>query len=219
MSRKSLSLSDDLYAYLLDHSTPPDDIAADLIEETRSVLPDRAVMQVAPDQATLLTMLTQLVGVHRAVEVGTFTGMSSLAIARGLAGGGRLTCFDVSEEYTSIARRYWERAGVADRIELRIGDAREQLRTLPDAPHLDLAFIDADKTGYPTYWAELVPRMRQGGLILVDNVFQGGRVTDPAEQAESVAAIRAFNTQVRADGRVDVAMLPVADGLTLARRR
>jgi caffeoyl-CoA O-methyltransferase len=219
MSRKSLSLSDELYAYLLDHSTPADDVATDLIEETRSVLPDKAMMQIAPDQAALLTMLTRLAGARRAVEVGTFTGMSSLAIARGLADGGHLTCFDVSDEYTSIARRYWERAGVADRIELRIGDAREQLRTLPAEPHLDLAFIDADKTGYPAYWAELVPRMRPGGLILVDNVFQGGRVIDPTEQAESVTAIRAFNSQVRADGRVDVVMLPVADGLTLARRR
>lgn len=219
MSLKSLSLSDDLHSYMLAHSTPADEVVADLITETRTALPDRAMMQVAPEQAALLTMLTRLLGVRRAVEVGTFTGLSSLAIARGLADDGRLTCFDASEEFTAVARRYWQRAGVADRIDLHIGDARARLPTLPVQPHLDLAFIDADKTGYPTYWAHLVPRMRPGGVILVDNVFQGGRVVDPAQQGESVTAVREFNVQVRADDRVEVVMLPVADGLTLARRR
>jgi caffeoyl-CoA O-methyltransferase len=219
MSTKSLSLSDELHAYLLEHSTPPDDIVTDLIAETRRALPDQVMMQIAPEQAAFLTLLARLAGARRAVEVGTFTGLSSLSIARGMAADARLTCFDASDEYTAVARRYWARAGLSDRIELRLGDARDLLPKLPTEPHLDLAFIDADKTGYPVYWEELVPRMRPGGLIVVDNVFQGGRVVDPAEQGESVTAIRAFNRQVRDDDRVEVVMLPVADGLTLARRR
>lgn len=219
MSTKSLSLSDELHAYLLDHSTPPDEFSAALIDETRRILPDQVRMQIAPEQAAFLTLLARLAGARRAVEVGTFTGLSSLSIARGLPDHGKLICFDTSEEYTAVARRYWERAGVSDRIELRLGDARDLLPHLPTEPHLDLVFIDADKTGYPDYWRELVPRMRPGGLIVVDNVFQGGRVVDPAEQGESVTAIRAFNRQVRDDDRVEVVMLPIADGLTLARRR
>ncbi|GAB3816160.1 class I SAM-dependent methyltransferase [Micromonospora zhanjiangensis] len=212
-----MPLTDELHSYLVAHGTPPDEIARDLYDETRAVLPEDADMQIAPEQGAFLTFLTRLLDVRQAVEVGTFTGTSALAIARGLAAGGRLTCFDISEEFTSIARRYWDRAGVADRIELRIGPAAEQLRTLPAEPHLDLAFIDADKTGYPIYWAELVPRMRSGGVILVDNVLRGGRVLAP--QNEGDRAIAAFNDAVRSDERVDLVMLPVADGLTLARRR
>ncbi|WP_434742866.1 O-methyltransferase [Micromonospora sp. SH-82] len=217
MTTKTLTLTDDLHRYLVAHGTPPDEIMQDLAEETRSVLPEQAGMQVAPEQAALLTFLTRLVGARQAVEVGTFTGLSSLAIARGLADGGRLTCLDISEEYTGIARRYWARAGVDDRIELRIGPAAESLRDLPHEPYLDLAFIDADKTGYPVYWAELVPRMRPGGLIAVDNVLRHGRVLAPRDEADR--AIAAFNDEVVADVRVDVVMVPVADGLTLARVR
>ena len=217
MTTKSLPLTEELHSYLIAHGSPPDDIARELIDETIYALPDDAQMQVAPEQAALLTFLTRLVNARQAVEVGTFTGMSSLAIARGLPADGRLTCFDISEEFTSVARRYWARAGVDDRIELRIGPAAEGLRALPAEPHLDLAFIDADKTSYPIYWDELVPRMRPGGLIAVDNVLRGGRVLAPRTVADR--AIVAFNADVRADVRVDVVMLPIADGLTLARRR
>ncbi|MFK3982887.1 O-methyltransferase [Micromonospora sp. NPDC050397] len=217
MTTKSLPLTEELHSYLVAHGSPPDDIARELIDETLDALPNDAQMQVAPEQAALLTFLTQLVNARQAVEVGTFTGMSSLAIARGLPADGRLTCFDISSEYTSVARRYWARAGVDDRIELRIGPAAEGLRALPQEPHLDLAFIDADKTSYPIYWDELVPRMRPGGLIVVDNVLRGGRVLAPQNEADR--AIVAFNADVRADVRVDVVMLPIADGLTLARRR
>ncbi|WP_428961927.1 O-methyltransferase [Micromonospora fluostatini] len=217
MTTKSLPLTDDLHTYLVAHGSPPDEIMRDLAEETQAVLPGQARMQVAPEQAALLTFLTRLVGARQAVEVGTFTGLSSLAIARGLAEGGRLTCFDISEEYTGIARRYWTRAGVDDRIELRIGPAGDTLRELPQERYLDLAFVDADKTGYPIYWAELVPRMRPGGLIAVDNVLRGGRVIAPQDEADR--AIAAFNDDVLADVRVDAVMLPVADGLTLARVR
>ncbi|MGK5738332.1 O-methyltransferase [Micromonospora sp. URMC 103] len=217
MTTKSIPLTEELHAYLVGHGSPPDEIVRDLATETRAVLPDQATMQVAPEQAAFLTFLTRLLGTRQAVEVGTFTGLSSLAIARGLAEGGRLTCFDISDEYTGIARRYWARAGVADRIELRLGPAGDTLRELPHERYLDFAFIDADKTGYPIYWAELVPRMRPGGVIAVDNVLRGGRVIAP--QSAEDRAIAAFNDEVLADVRVDAVMLPIADGLTLAHVR
>ncbi|HEX8347677.1 MAG TPA: O-methyltransferase [Actinoplanes sp.] len=216
MSYKALPLTEDLHAFLQTHSTPPDEVTADLITETRAALPDRAGMQVAPEQAAFLRLLTTVMGVRRAVEVGTFTGLSALSIARGLAEGGQLTCFDISEDFTDVARRYWKRAGVEDRIELRIGRASERLRELPTEPHLDLAFIDADKTGYPAYWEELVPRMRPGGVLLVDNVLWKGRVLDP--QSDDDRAIVDFNRAAVADPRVELVMLPIADGLTMARR-
>ncbi|MBY8871470.1 O-methyltransferase [Micromonospora sp. PLK6-60] len=217
MTRKSLPLTDDLHAYLVAHGSAPDEVVRDLVAETVAALPGQAGMQVAPEQAGFLTFLTRMLGARRAVEVGTFTGLSALAIARGLPADGRLTCFDVSEDYTAIARRYWSRAGVADRIELRIGPAGETLRELPRERHLDLAFIDADKIGYPVYWDELVPRMRAGGVIAVDNTLRGGRVIAPEDAADR--AIAAFNDAVLADVRVDTVMLPIADGLTLARVR
>ncbi|MEV4716481.1 O-methyltransferase [Micromonospora noduli] len=217
MTTKSIPLTNELHAYLVAHGSPPDEIIRDLAEETRAVLPEHATMQVAPEQAAFLTFLTRLLDVRQAVEVGTFTGLSSLAIARGLPEGGRLTCFDISEEFTGIARRYWARAGVQDLIDLRIGPAADGLRELPHERHLDFAFIDADKTGYPIYWAELVPRMRPGGVIAVDNVLRGGRVIAPQDAGDR--AIAAFNDEVLADVRVDPVMLPIADGLTLARVR
>lgn len=217
MSTKSLALTDELHTYLVEHGSPPDRVSRELIAETVAVLPDLAGMQVAPEQAAFLTFLTRLIGVRHAVEVGTFTGLSALAIARGLQPGGRLTCFDISDEYTAVARRYWAEAGVADRIDLRLGPAAETLRTLPGEPHLDFAFIDADKTGYPAYWTELVPRMRPGGVVAVDNVLRGGRVLAPRNDGDR--AIVDFNDLAVADERVDVVMLPIADGLTLARRR
>lgn len=217
MTFKPLPLTAELHAYLLASTTPPDEVIADLIEETRRVLPEEAGMQVAPEQAAFLHILTSVLGVRRAVEVGTFTGLSSLSIARGLADGGQLTCFDISEEFTGIARRYWQRAGVDDRIRLRIGPAADNLRTLPPEPHLDLAFIDADKGGYPTYWNELVPRVRRNGVLLVDNVLWAGRVLDP--QYDSDRSIVEFNRLAVADDRVELVMLPIADGLTMARKR
>ncbi|MEV4488906.1 class I SAM-dependent methyltransferase [Micromonospora coxensis] len=217
MTSKPLPLTPELHAYLVSHGSSPDEIVRDLAEETMAALPAQAVMQVAPEQAAFLTFLVRLLGARQAVEVGTFTGLSSLAIARGLPEDGRLTCFDISEEYTGIARRYWERAGVADRIELRIGPAGETLRELPLERHLDFAFIDADKTGYPVYWDELVPRMRPGGVIAVDNTLRGGRVLAPRDADDR--AIAAFNDEVLADVRVEAVMLPIADGVTLARVR
>ena len=215
MTTKPLPLTPELHAYLVAHGSAPDEIVRELAEETRAALPAQADMQVAPEQAAFLTFLTRLLGVRQAVEVGTFTGLSSLAIARGLAEGGHLTCFDISEEYTGVARRFWTRAGVQDRIELRIGPAADTLRELPQERYLDFAFIDADKVGYPIYWDELVPRMRPGAVIAVDNTLRAGRVLAP-ENADD-RAIAAFNDEILADVRVDVVMLPIADGVTLAR--
>jgi caffeoyl-CoA O-methyltransferase len=217
MSFKTIGLSDELQAYVIAHGAEPDAVVADLIEETRASLPGDAQMQIALEQAPVLTLLARISGARHAVEVGTFTGLSSIAIARGLPADGSLICCDVSEKFTSVARRYWERAGLSDRIELRLGPAADTLRAMPAEPHIDFAFIDADKTGYPVYWAELVPRMRPGGVILVDNVLRHGRVIEPANDDDR--AIVAFNEEVMADERVDAALLPIGDGLTLARRR
>jgi caffeoyl-CoA O-methyltransferase len=215
---KTVAVTPAVHEYLVAHGTPPDDVQRSLIEAT-AALGDVAGMQIAPEQGALMTLLTQIVGARFAVEVGTFTGYSALCIARGLAPGGRLLCLDVSEEWTSIGREHWERAGVAERIELRIGPAADALRALPADPPIDLAFIDADKPGYRTYYDEIVQRLRPGGLVLLDNVLWSGAVVDPAKDDESTRAIRAVNDHVAQDPRVDVVMLPISDGLTLARRR
>jgi caffeoyl-CoA O-methyltransferase len=220
MSRRSLSLDQELHAYLVAHGSPPDDLTIELIEETQRALGGAAGMQISPEQAAFFTLLAKIANIRTGVEVGTFTGLSSLAIARGMAAGGKLVCFDISEEYTSIARRFWDRAGVADRIELRIGPAVERLGELPAEPHLDWVFIDADKENYGAYWEALVPRVRPGGLLAIDNVLWSGRVLDPpGERDSSTAAIIAFNDMVAADKRVEPVMLPIGDGLTLARKR
>ena len=216
---RTLTVTADLIDYAVAHgSWPVDEVLADLHAETRA-LGGPAGMQIGPDQGQLLTLLTRLIGARRAVEVGTFTGYSSLCIARGLAAGGSLLCCDVSEEWTAIARRAWARAGLADRIELRLAPATETLRTLPANEQFDLAFIDADKPGYLDYWHELVPRVRPGGLLLADNVLWGGSIVDPADDAPNTLALRAFNDAVAADDRVECVILPAFDGLTLARRR
>jgi caffeoyl-CoA O-methyltransferase len=218
MSRTTMTVTQELHDYLVAHNRPqPDDILRDLADETAEVLPDEAGMQIAPEQGAFMTLLTKVVGVRFAVEVGTFTGYSSLCLARGLAPGGRLLCCDVSEQFTSVARRYWERAGLTDRIELRIAPAIDTLRALPADPPIDLAFIDADKEGYIDYWEEIVSRVRTGGVILVDNVFSNGRVLadDPGTTG---AAIQRFNDHAAADDRVELAMLPIADGLSFARK-
>jgi caffeoyl-CoA O-methyltransferase len=216
---RSDHLSQDLEDYLASHASPPDGLLTELAAETARLFPDPSGMQIGPDQGVLMTMLTRLTGARSAVEVGTFTGYSSLCIARGLADGGRLICCDVSDEWTSVARRYWEKAGLAERIELRLGPALDTLAALPPGPHLDLAFIDADKSSYPAYWEQLVPRVRPGGLLLADNTLRSGEVADPAATGRGVTVMREFNDLVVADERVDVVLLPIGDGLTVARRR
>ena len=214
---KSFFLAPPIHEYLVAHGTPPDDIQRRLIEETAK-LGRIAGMQVAPEQGAFMTLLTRAVGARRAVEVGTFTGYSALAIARGLPDDGHLLCCDVSEEWTAIGRRYWEEAGVADKIELVLGPAVETLKSLPDGEEIDLAFIDADKPNYPNYYEALLPRLRRNGLILVDNVLWGGRIVD-ADGDENTKELQAFNDLVAADDRVDVVMLPISDGLTILRKR
>ena len=215
---KSFTLRPDVHAYLLAHGSQPDEIQQALIDRTREAAKDFAGMQIAPEQGALMTMITRLIGARNAVEVGTFTGYSALCIARGLADGGRLLCCDVSEEWTSIGRPYWEKAGVADRIELRIAPAIDTLKTLPAGEQFDLAFIDADKANYPHYYEEILARLRRNGLILVDNTLWGGRVLDDADQSKDTVAIRAFNDAVAHDHRVDCVQLPISDGLTLLRK-
>lgn len=216
---RTLPVTAELIDYAVAHgSSPVDEILADLREETLK-LGRPAGMQVGPDQGQLLTMLTRLVEARRAVEVGTFTGYSSLCIARGLADDGTLLCCDVSEEWTALGRAAWARAGLADRIDLRIAPAMETLRALPADEPIDLVFIDADKPGYIDYWNELVPRVRPGGLLLADNVLWSGTIVDAGDTEPNTLALRAFNDAVAADDRVDVVILPAFDGLTIARKR
>lgn len=215
---KSVVVTPELHAYAVAHGTPPDDVQRSLIEVTAG-LGSVSGMQISPDQGAFMTLLTKIVGVRFAVEVGTFTGYSSICIARGLAAGGRLLCCDVSEEWTAIARDHWDRAGVAERIDLRIAPAIETLRALPADPPIDLAFIDADKPGYVEYYEEIVARLRPGGVVLLDNVLWSGVVADPTNTDENTVAIRAVNDRVAADDRVEAVVLPIADGLTIARKR
>ena len=205
--------------YLLTHCTPPDALLRELAAETARAFPGPAGMQVSHDEGELLTMLTRLVGARRAVEVGVFTGYSSICIARGMPADGHLLACDVSEQWTSVARRYWKRAGLEERIELRLGPALDTLRALPADPVLDLAFIDADKGSYPLYYAELVTRLRPGGLLILDNVLMGGEVLDPAWADGGTAAVRRTNEIIVGDDRVESVMLPVRDGVTLVRKR
>ena len=215
---RSFPVTDEVREYATGHSSwPPDDVVRRLHAET-AALGDVAGMQIGDDEGQLLTLLARLIGARRAVEVGTFTGYSSLCIARGLGKGGSLLCCDVSEEWTRIARQTWRRAGLAHRIELRVAPALETLRSLPAAADLDLVFIDADKPAYPAYWAELVPRVRPGGLLLADNVLWNGAIVDPPAD-DNAAALQAFNDIVAADDRVEVVVLTAFDGLTIARKR
>jgi caffeoyl-CoA O-methyltransferase len=218
MHEKFLALTQPVYEYLVAHTVPPDDVLRDLAEETAALGPV-SIMQVAIEQGAFLTQLARLIGARRAVEVGTFTGYSSICIARGLADGGRLLCCDVSDEWTAIARRYWTRAGLDDRIELRLGPALDTLRALPRAPEIDLVFIDADKPGYVGYYEQLLPRVRPNGLFVFDNVLWSGSVADPAVQDDNTRALRTLADHVCADRRVEAVMLAIADGLLLARKR
>jgi caffeoyl-CoA O-methyltransferase len=204
--------------YAAAHSTLPDDHQLELQAVTQEKTGRAAGMQIGDDQAVLMEMLVRAMGATRAVEIGTFTGYSALAVARGLGPGGRLLCCDVSEEWASIARRAWQKAGVADRIELRVGPGLETLRALPAGEQFDFAFIDADKTGYAQYYEEVLTRLRPGGLMLLDNMLQGGHVADDLVNDQSVAAIRSLNDVIAADPRVKVVLIPVGDGVSFVQK-
>jgi caffeoyl-CoA O-methyltransferase len=216
--RRSHFIDPEIDDYSALHSATPDALQLALQHTTQEKTGNAAGMQIGDDQAALMEIIVRAMGAKRAVEVGTFTGYSALAVARGLGADGHLLCCDVSEEWTAIAREAWQDAGVADRIELKIGPAVDTLRALPTDEAFDFAFIDADKTGYAEYYEEILTRTRVGGLILLDNMLQSGRVIDSAANDDSVVAIRALNDLIAADPRVKVVLLPVGDGVTVAQK-
>jgi caffeoyl-CoA O-methyltransferase len=220
---KFTSVDQTLHRYIVDHGARQDEVLARVEQET-AAMGEIAEMQIAPDQGAFMTLLARSIGATEALEVGTFTGYSAICIARGLAPGGRLLCCELSEEYAETAARNLEAAGVAERVEIRVGPAAETLAALPEREVFDLTFIDADKQGYPTYYEEALKRTRPGGLILLDNVLGGGSIAVPDDEVpegwrESVAALRELNDELVRDDRVDLAMVAIADGLTIARKR
>ncbi len=211
-------ISPDIAAYIAARTPQPDDVQQQLIARTAEATGRAAGMQIGSDQGSLIELLVRLIDARRAVEVGTFTGYSALCIARALGPEGRLTCCDVSDEWTSIGRPFWEEAGVAERIDLHIAPAIQTLATLPEDDPIDFAFIDADKGGYVAYYEALLPLVRRNGLLLVDNTLWSGRVVDADAEGDTLALQR-FNDHVAADDRVDSYILPVGDGVTLIRKR
>ncbi|MBE9108778.1 class I SAM-dependent methyltransferase [Nodosilinea sp. LEGE 07298] len=220
MSNQTLNLDDRLYRYLVNHSVHEPEVLAALRHETAQH--PMAEMQIAPEQGQFMALLVQLLGVTKALEIGVFTGYSALRVALALPPTGRLVACDVSEEYTAIARRYWQQAGVADKIDLRIAPAADTLAQLIEAGEansFDFAFIDADKSGYPTYYEQALQLVRPGGLIAVDNVLWSGRVADSAVTDNRTTVLRTFNEAIYNDDRVVSSLVPIADGLTLAMKK
>ena len=215
MARGGIEPTEELLAYLSRYGARTDAVL-DRVRAETSEMPN-AAMQIAADQGALMELLVRLINAKDALEVGTFTGYSAMCIARGLADGGRLTCLELDEEFAATAQRNLEAASVADRVEIRIGPAAQSLMAIPAEPAFDFAFIDADKTGYPEYYELVLERMRPGGLVLLDNMLQGGRVLAP--DTDSSRAVDELNRRIHADERVDMAMTMAADGLTLVRVR
>lgn len=217
MSNRTIGLDDALQAYLLAVSLREPELLAELRRETLAM--PEAAMQIAPEQGQFMALLVRLLGARRILEIGTFTGYSALVMALALPPDGRIVACDISETWTTMARRYWERAGVGERIELRLGPALETLDALigaGDADTFDFAFIDADKENYRAYFERTLVLLRPGGLIAVDNTLWGGSVVDPAKDDPDTTAIRAFNAALRDDPRIDLSLVPIGDGLTLA---
>jgi caffeoyl-CoA O-methyltransferase len=216
---RSAWLDPALATYVAEHTDRPDDLQRRLIAETAERFGSRAGMQIGSTQGAFMAMLVQLMGARRALELGTFTGYSALCIARALPDDGRLLCCDVSEEWTSVARSYWAEAGVEHKIDLHLGPALETLAELPEEEQFDLAFIDADKLGYLAYIGKILPRLRAGGLIMVDNTLWSGAVADPQNHDATTEMMRSFNDAVARDPQVSCVLLPIGDGLTLLRKR
>jgi caffeoyl-CoA O-methyltransferase len=216
-SSRSPWLEEGIAAYADAHTLAPDDVQAALIAETVALGP-QAQMQISPLQGAFMELFVRAMGAKRAVEVGTFTGYSSIAVARALPEDGHLLCCDVNEEWTAVARRYWEQAGLSHKIELRLGPAADTLKALPREEQFDVAFIDADKPSYPTYFEEILVRLRPGGVIMVDNTLWGGQVA-AGDGDEGTRRMREFNDMVAGDPRVVSVLLPISDGLTLALKR
>lgn len=218
MPDKFTALTPELHRYIVERGARRDQ-ALRAVEAETEAMGGVAAMQTAPDQAALITLLVRAIAARRAIEVGTFTGYGAIAIARGLPADGELICCELDREYAVIARRNLDHAGVGDRVEIAVGAALETLRALPAEPDFDFAYIDADKPGYPDYYDECLARLRPGGLIMLDNVLLSGRVLDPADDDESAQAIAALNEKLAADERVEIAMLGIADGITLLLKK
>jgi len=219
MPDKFTAMTPELHAYAVEHSAHRDELMQRLIEETEQAAGEMAVMQTAPEQAALLTVLVRAIGADRALELGTFTGYGTIAIARGLPEDGYLLSCDISDEWARIAERYVAADGLSDRVEIRLGPALETLRELPRSDRFDFAFIDADKPSYPAYYEQCVELLRPGGLLVVDNVFRGGSVVDRDAEDESVRAIRELNKRLSTDQRMISATVAVADGIAVAVKR
>jgi predicted O-methyltransferase YrrM len=220
MTKRSIGLDEPLYDYLLDVSLRESDLLADLREETAAM--PQANMQIAPEQGQFMALLARLIGTRRYLEVGTFTGYSALAVMLALPEHAEASCLDISEEWTAVAERYWIRAGINERMHLHLGPAADSLnRLMRDGwrDDYDFAFIDADKPGYIEYFEACLQLIRPGGLILVDNTLWDGKVADESVEDDDTAAIREFNARVASDDRVDLSLLPLADGVTVLRRR
>jgi predicted O-methyltransferase YrrM len=216
MANRTLNLTDEVVAYVHRYGVREHPVLARLRERTAPMA--MSTMQIGPDQGAFMALVVRLIGARRILEIGTFTGYSSTAMALAMPPDGRMTCCDVSREWTDIAREAWREAGVADRIELRLGPAVDTLGELGDASY-DLAFIDADKPSYDAYYEGCLRVVRPGGLILIDNTLWSGAVADPAADDEQVSAIRALNAKIAGDERVDEVIMPIGDGLTMARIR
>ena len=220
MANRTIDLTDRLYDYLLKVSLRESPLLAELRAETAK-LPE-AVMQISPEQGQFMALLVELIGARRAIEVGTFTGYSALCVASALPARGKLIACDISKEYTSVGRPYWERAGVAGKIDLRLGPALDTLRSLlaeGAAGSFDFAFIDADKKEYDGYYEAILELLRPGGLVAIDNVLWGGAVADSRKRDADTVAIRTLNKKLHGDERVSLSLLPIGDGVTLARKR
>lgn len=220
MSNRTIELTDRLYGYLLDVSLRESPVLAELRAETAKL--PMAMMQIGPEQGQFMALLAELVGARRAIEIGTFTGYSTLCVAQALPPDGRVIACDVSEEYTAVAQRFWAKAGVAGKIDLRLAPALDTLRSLLSgggAGSFDFAFIDADKREYDDYYEAVLKLLRPGGLMTIDNVLWDGAVADPAKQDADTVALRKLNEKLKADGRISLSLVPIGDGLTLARKR
>jgi caffeoyl-CoA O-methyltransferase len=216
---KFLRLTPELYNYVIAHGGNDDTLLAELADETARRMGGAAMMQISPEQGTFMTILARAIGARHAVELGTFTGYSAICIARALPPDGTLLCCDISAEWTAIARRYWEKAGLLRKITLKLAPALDTLRALPANEIFDFAFIDADKGYYRSYYDEILKRLRPNGLILIDNVLWSGEVLNQHNQRADTRAIRALNDFLPSDNRVDVVMLPIADGITICRKK
>lgn len=219
MNLKHVEITPEVYEYVLRQRSGAQDEVLDALRAETADLGDISGMQISAEQGSFMTLLVAAIGTRNAIEVGTFTGYSSICIARGLAPGGKLLCFDQSAEWTGIARQYWARAGVADKIELRLGAARDTLGQLEPDATFDFAFIDADKTGYDAYYELILPHVRPNGLIVFDNMLRGGKVVAPNLTTPNEIAVDALNRKLAADERVEAVLVPLADGLQICRKK